>query len=205
MPKCSNCNTTQSRLNKGGLCKRCFQKKINPTITKADDNKHSTNMKETNDHASTKDSLMEVMKDSMIKEKKLNEDMQKILMDQVEFLKKEILVKNTLIERLLLELYNKHPASKYSDIDEPVLCKSLSSTDEPSFHPNESSSLNIREINETENYHRTCNGNIVHPNRYQVLINDDESSFENEVIAAKNKRYIQTTIAKKRRNQQEFP
>ena len=61
----------------------------------------------------------------------------------------------------------------------------MSSTDESSFHPNESSSLNIREINETENDHRTCNGNIVHPNRYQVLINDDESSFENEVIAAK--------------------
>ena len=50
-------------------------------------------MKETNDHASTKDSLMEVMKDSMIKEKKLNEDMQKILMDQVEFLKKEFSLK----------------------------------------------------------------------------------------------------------------
>ena len=183
MPKCGNCNTTQSRLNKGGLCKGCFHKKINPTIINSDDNKQS---KETNDRASTKDSLMEVMKENMITEKKLNENMQKILMDQVEFLKNEIVVKNTLIERLLSELYNNHPASNYSDIDKRVLNKSLSSTEESSYHhTNESSSLNIRERNDTENDHHSCNNNIVHPNRNQVLINDDESTFENEVIAAK--------------------
>ena len=60
-----------------------------------------------------KDSLMEVMKENMITEKKLNENMQKIMMNQVEFLKNEIVFKNTLIERLLSELYNNHPASNY--------------------------------------------------------------------------------------------
>ena len=53
----------------------------------------------------------------MCKEKKWNDEIQVILKDQVEFLKQEITVKNTLIARLLVELYDKCPSSNNIDQD----------------------------------------------------------------------------------------
>ena len=47
-----------------------------------------------------------------------------MLMDRGEFLKREIKVKNILIDRLLLQLYNNSPRSDY---DDSALMKSLSS------------------------------------------------------------------------------
>ena len=49
----------------------------------------------------------------MLKEKKLNEDIQNLLKEQVEFLKQESTVKNSLIESILTELYNKNNSSYY--------------------------------------------------------------------------------------------
>ena len=100
MPKCSKCNTFQSRLNKGALCKQCFNKKIKPAIA-------NEKVNETNNFENKNDSLddinydptndrciIDIIKESMIKERKLN-DTQSMLLNQVEFLKQE----NTLIER----------------------------------------------------------------------------------------------------------
>ena len=44
----------------------------------------------------------------MTKERKWNDDTQSILQNEVEFLKQEIAIKNTLIERLLTELFEKN-------------------------------------------------------------------------------------------------
>ena len=60
------------------------------------------------------------------KEQKWNEDMQNVLKDQMEFLKGEIVVKNSLIESLLVELYKKNSTSDYEQ-DELNTMKSLSS------------------------------------------------------------------------------
>ena len=57
--------------------------------------------------------MINFIKGSMFKEQKWNEDMQNVLKDQVEFLKREIVVKNSLIESLLVELYKKNSTSNY--------------------------------------------------------------------------------------------
>ena len=62
----------------------------------------------------------------MFKEQKWNEDMQNVLKDKVEFLKREIVVKNSLIESLLVELYKKNSTNDYEQ-DELNTMKSLSS------------------------------------------------------------------------------
>ena len=62
----------------------------------------------------------------MFKEQKWNKDMQNVLKDQVEFFKREIFVKNSLIESLLVELYKKNSTSNYKR-DELNTMKSLSS------------------------------------------------------------------------------
>ena len=110
----------------------------------------------------------------------------------MEFLKKKIIVKNTIIERLLSELYNRNPTND-SD-DGSVSKKSLPSINDEDLL-NESSDISLLNINnndcaqlektnDTENQPPSQNMNILHPNRYQVLINDGDSSFENEVTAA---------------------
>ena len=113
MPKCSKCNTFQSRLNKGALCKQCFNKKIKPAIAneKVKENNNFENKNDSLDdinYDSTNDrSIIDIIKESMIKERKLNADTESILLNQVEFLKQEIAVKNTSIERLITELFEK--------------------------------------------------------------------------------------------------
>ena len=125
----------------------------------------------------------------------MNEDIQKILLDQVEFLKREIVVKNTLIENLILEVYNKKPRSEYAN--ESVSRKSLYINEKSLLNDlscgniNESNSLTIgdNEIEErtigSENNPLTNSSDIIHPDKIQVLINDSNSSFENEFYAAK--------------------
>ena len=53
MPKCSKCNTFQSRLNKGALCKQCFNKKVKPAIA-------NEKVNETNNFENKNDSLDDI-------------------------------------------------------------------------------------------------------------------------------------------------
>lgn len=98
MPKCSHCNKSQSRLNKGGLCKGC------------------------NYNNASKNSL----NNTMVTKETINDEICSILKDQVEFLKSEITVKNTMIESVLVELYNRSPESTN---DESVSVTSKSNND----------------------------------------------------------------------------
>ena len=97
--RCIKCNSCQSRLNKGALCKQCFNKKIKLPIANEKVN-NSGNLDNKNDSATdlnydpTNDrSMIDVIKESMIKEREWNENTQTILFNQVEFLKQEIAVK----------------------------------------------------------------------------------------------------------------
>ena len=83
----------------------------------------------------------------MFIEQKWNEDMQNVLKDKVEFLKREIVVKNSLIENLLVELYKKNSISDY-DQDELNTIKSLSSINNSQSHSTyvNESSVPMREI-----------------------------------------------------------
>ena len=114
MPKCCKCSKTQAKLNKGGLCKACFKIKYNPEIIEsvikitdsADDINESIDM----DHNEIISDCctINVIKQSMLSERKCNDEMQAILKQQVEFLQNEIITKNTLTECLIVELYNRN-------------------------------------------------------------------------------------------------
>ena len=127
MPLCSKCNKAQSRLNKGGLCKQCLQLKINPENADVRNNDINPDIVEKSatsnyqedindkpiynyqDDINNDISFIEIIKENMSRERIWNEDVQLILKDQIDFLKKEIIVKNTLIESLMIELHDKCP------------------------------------------------------------------------------------------------
>ena len=187
MPKCGNngCNKVQSKLNKGDLCKSCLYKKNNPVVNVAKD------IDQNNDDAvydaENDRTIIDLFKDSMSKEKIFNDEIITLLKDQVEFLKNEITVKNTLIESILCELYKK---SNYDDHDSQSvaskvnLSQSVSSIE--TISNQKVSNINVNNDIPSEiasecvdnNYHYT--DNIIHPNKYQVLINDSNSSFDTE-------------------------
>ena len=49
--------------------------------------------------------MIDLIKENMSKERKWNNDMQIVLKEEIEFLRYELVVKNTLIERLMDELH----------------------------------------------------------------------------------------------------
>ena len=97
--KCIKCNKTQAKLNKGQLCKDCFNKKINPmfcTNTGMDDESDDNLDEMLNDRT-----LIDFIKENMMKEHIRHGEMFTILKEQVDYLKTEITNKNTLIELLM--------------------------------------------------------------------------------------------------------
>ena len=112
MPKCGKCNNIQSRLNKGALCKACFHKKINPSVSDVyNDDSISEKLDDSIDsnfeEISNNRSIIDIIKNNMSQERKWSEEMQMVLKDQIDFLKQEIIVKNSIIENLMVELYDK--------------------------------------------------------------------------------------------------
>ena len=102
MPNCSKCSKSQAKLNKGALCKSCFQKKINKIMDTSaaivrEDEIHERN-------------IIDLIKENMSQEKMLSSEIINILKDQIEHLKTDIIYKNTLIESLMTELYNRNNA-----------------------------------------------------------------------------------------------
>ena len=156
---CCNCYTGQSRLNKGALCKNCFQKKVKSVDRNVESNGsvHSIDIKTTNDinsEPANDKSIIDLIKDNMCKEKKWNDEIQVILKDQVEFLKQEITVKNTLIQliRLLVELCNKSPYINNIDQDGSISDNTFST----SINGNLPESINDP-FSKTSNEHSSLN------------------------------------------------
>ena len=102
MPKCSNCSKPQSKLNKGALCKECFNNKINKTVC----NETIEPVFESEAITGTIDDdryLVDIMKDYMMRERELKDDLIKHLKEEVLYLKDELLHKNILIDRLFAD------------------------------------------------------------------------------------------------------
>ena len=99
MPKCSKCNTMQSKMNKGNLCKTCFRAKhklSDNVISVNDDDVSIVSMEMEEDRT-----IIEIIKNHMQKECQWNKETHQILLEQINYLKDEIKHKNTIIEGLI--------------------------------------------------------------------------------------------------------
>lgn len=118
MPNCSKCNGAQAKLNKGALCKSCNEKKID--INKNNDSIENEINGENCENVSNDRTVLEIIKEHMMQEKKWIEEFQKSMKDQIDFLKCEIDYKNKLIKDIMAEWNDLKCQSKYysSPIDE---------------------------------------------------------------------------------------
>lgn len=199
MPNCCKCNKQQSLLNKGALCKNC--KKIYPVISNV--NESNLNTDQNNDRT-----MIDIIKENMLSERKWNDDIRLLLKDQVEFLRQEIVVKNTLIERLMDELHEKSVDNNIIVSDSRLSMENNGSTLE-TFNATITEALvngdyddNIpSEIfdNESKTQIPINNEPYFSNNRYAVLINDSSSSFENEYKKAEISTRQKTDYVKKTR------
>ena len=214
MPKCCNCKKTQARLNKGGFCKACYQHKDNPIITDGVINIKDINST-VNMDGSIEDGNYEIVndrnvinlfKESMLNERKWNEDMQLVLKQQVEFLQQEIITKNTLIEQLMFELHNKETHSnttdnkrtmsnaRNSDVTLPAEDKchraevfestlsEIHNKDNTPLDNNKNASCDYddNKINKPPTLYPRCKI-ITHANRYNALYNDFDKTSDCEM------------------------
>ena len=182
-----NCNKTQSRLNKGGLCKGC-----NFSCNDTQDNSLNRTV--------------------VIKESK-HEEVVTILREQVEFLKGEITVKNTMIKSLMFEMFNKSPEGLN---DETFSVNTRKINEELSESLNISSPRTpiINNRGPIENHYnnqtafvnnhqeKAFTSTIMHPNRFAVLQHNDNDlnagrdHLTEEIITNYN---IETNINSSRR------
>ena len=116
MPKCIKCETVQSKLTKGKFCKKC--------INNSDVNTHHN---ESTEYTPLEDrSIIDMIKDTMVKEAKLNNEIAIVLKDQIEFLKAEIKHKNLIIENLIITKYYSQPidtSGKLGPTLDQCMCK----------------------------------------------------------------------------------
>ena len=145
MPVCSNdsCKNVQGKLNKGGLCKQCFRKKIDLY------NEPSKPLGETNDQSVFGDvnpqerDIFEIIKDSMANEKKHFDELITILKDEIIYLKKEIEHKNTIINKVLVNResvynndYTTRSAISSSDLNSSYSSSSIGEESNNAFSDN---------------------------------------------------------------------
>ena len=104
MPKCVNCSNKQSKLNRGRLCRACFNNinDVNKTNSLTCEDANTDDV--VNEPSFNDRQIIDLIKENMTQEKKWNEERTQLLLSQIEFLKSEILVKNTLIESLIVEI-----------------------------------------------------------------------------------------------------
>ena len=120
MGACANCSSYQSRLCKGKLCKECFNKNKKSKVT-SNKNDHPIDNMEYSDKDDDDDgeinksvlgdrSVINMIKESMLEEKAYNKEIIMLLKDQIDYLKNEIIHKNTLIETLMFEIHDMNAA-----------------------------------------------------------------------------------------------
>ena len=139
--------------------------------------------------------IIDLIQDNMVKEKSWNNEVQTILKQQIEFLKREIYVKNTLIEILLTELFKQNSDENMQKGDTTVsesissssVANSTSSiTDNLDSDPTILKKSIIQKKNNVENINELLSSsmNDIHQNRFQVLVNYSNSSFETQYMNA---------------------
>ena len=205
MPNCSKCNAVQSKLNKGELCKKCFNDKINPT-----DNINNTNNTVNDDPIEIDPmddrSIIDLFKSQMIKEAQWNNEINQVLYDQIDYLKSEIKHKNYIIENIIKsslcnteqtvtssnDYCEKHDASTIINDNNRVI---ISSDDTPRVNNGVykiiehddilSGSNNEWQIDNRKRRHNKSynipkrNANVVHANRFNVLCNNNNNENYN--------------------------
>ena len=100
MGRCAQCYITQTKLNKGQLCKTCFSKKINPEqyINIVND--------DLDDKINDNGMVNDLIKENVMKEQIRNEEIITVLKEQIVYMKTEAnYKKKIIIESLLTELY----------------------------------------------------------------------------------------------------
>ena len=115
--------------------------------------------------------MFDLVKDNMVQERKWNSDIIQLLKDQIDYLKNDIIHKNTIIESVMFKIAN----NNNSNVNESTFVHSTTfsdETDETDVNAiiHENSNANVEELSNSSKY----------SNRYQVLINDEESDFEKE-------------------------
>ena len=140
MPKCVICENVQAKLNKRNLCKDCFNEKDNRSVIS-----EYTNDNSSNDVTIIGDrTIMDIIKENMTQERRWNEEMAIVLKDQIEYLKDEIIHKNTLIESLIMELHN----SRNTSLNKTTT-PSLYHNDDDSKNSNNSTTVNSTPLSNT--------------------------------------------------------
>ena len=110
MPKCSNCDVKQGRLNEGNLCKSCFDNR-NKTLIDNTANKHIDEIPQM-DINSLDRNVINFLKTNMEHEQKRELELTALLRDHIEylkhdieFLKKELASKDKIIDLLSKDNY----------------------------------------------------------------------------------------------------
>lgn len=199
MPKCCKCGKPQAKLNKGGFCKACFKIKYNPEIiesvikmTNSTDNIDES-IDLDHDEAINDRCMINVIKQSMLSERKWNDEMQAILKQQVEFLQNEIINKNTLIERLMVELYNNDDARQSVIVADNRHTSELINSSLTEIRNEDNLPLGnytIRTQTIDDNFRNPtlyphCSI-VTHANRYDALYNGSDKTSDDEIEIEKD-------------------
>ena len=141
----------------------------------------------------------------MGQERKWNLEITQLLKDQIDYLKNDIIHKNTIIESLMFKIANNNKnnestfvhstPSSSSDVKAVLINQKTSLSENNEFEHSTSSSS---DVNDNNNY-RNTSVNVEDPsdparctNRYQVLVNDADSDFDNEFENYVNIQVVQT-------------
>ena len=105
MPKCSNCDAIQSKMNKGNLCKKCFHIKHNISGIVNIDGKGNDDDDNNIIDIDGDRTITDLIKEQMAREAQWHTDTYQLLTEQINYLKTEITHKNTVIENLIKTQY----------------------------------------------------------------------------------------------------
>ena len=196
MPKCSKCTIVQAKLIKGQLCRSCY----------SCDNE--SNDDELNTELLSERNIVDLIKKNMLQEKKWNAEIINLLREQVDYLKNDIIHKNTLIEQLVVntsQAENTRASFTKSDDDYNSLqncSQSTSCTDDvvnDSYYsatttshdktPLKSTSTTSVDMDWQQIQHKSTRKNtnknsivtgydVTSENIYRTLIEDTESDFD---------------------------
>ena len=163
MPLCKNCDGSQSKLNKGGLCKKCYNNKIHKEnkngeipITFISDISNQNCIEENIGPCNGKN-LKIIIKELIQEDTQRQTELVKVIddqADQISYLKKEMIHKNFVIVSLLEELKSSRsaeiipsepPPREYYEASSPIKIKALNENNKENHHAN-------LLINETKSY-----------------------------------------------------
>lgn len=205
MPQCVVCETVQARLNDGDLCRLCFSDKDTEVLIKANYNNDESSNGTNKCLPSIEKGMIDLIKENMIQEKKWNLEITELLKDQINYLKNDIIHKNTIIESLMVDLSNKKSESTFEqstpaptgiinscDMNDAIgNVKNTNTSDIYSFDANKSFNYKDWQKVKSNKKNNTFKPNVInekydrqgitYTNRYQALFKDKVSDYDREL------------------------